>query len=284
MTTRIAISGANGFVAKNLRALLSRLRIPTVCMARSSFQSHRNEERVITPDYSEKDLFDGVVDCTAFVHLAGTGRRLGWLDYLDSVNLTERLVGICSRSNVGRFVFSSGLGASPQSTTDYFISKYAAELKIIGSGMDYTILRPSYIMGRDDQLTSSLKYQISHGGAVIPGSGKFTMQPIHVDDACSVILQAATAKRYSRQILDLVGPRVITYEQLVSEISSPGSIRRVPIEEAYREAIRRPDYTFGIDDLNILVGSFVGDFEGLRKISGIEFAGYEEALKASGLS
>lgn len=281
--TKIAISGANGFVAKNFRALLSRMGIPAVCMARGPFQVSETEQEVISPEYSARVILDALKDCTAFVHLAGTGRRRRWSGYSSSnVELTGKLVDLCKRARVGRFVFVSGLGASRDSTTDYFLSKYEAETRLLRSKLDYVILRPSYIVGRGDPLTRNITDQISRGGAIIPGSGEFLMQPVHIDDACRVLHQAATLPRYSRRIVDLVGPEVTTYERYVSSIGLDHT-RKIPLEEAYREAIRRPDYTFGVDDLNILVGSFVGDFKMLKELSGLEFARYETALETGGL-
>ncbi len=281
MAGRVAISGADGFVARNLRRLLAQKGISAVCLARRDFEGRKNEDKVIT-DYTHK-LLPKLGGCDVFVHLVGIGRQNAGSDYSSvNVNLTKRLLGLCGRAGVKKFVFNSGLGASPESVTDYFVSKYRAEQAVIRSGLDYTIFRPSYIIGKDDHLTKSLKRQIRAGQIVIPGSGRFPMQPIHIDDACRIILQSINSG-YSRKTVDLVGPETVTYGRLVSALRFKKT-KKISLEEAYRRAMRDPDPVFGIDDLNILVGGFTGDFKALKKSSGLEFAGYADALEASGLS
>ena len=276
---KIAISGANGFVARNLRRLLLKCDIPAVCFARRNFESYRNETKVITADYSAKSVVPKLKGCTAFVHLVGIGRPSDDTDYAINVALTRKIIGCIKRSKIKKIIFNSGLGASSTSGTGYFISKYRAEREITASKLDYTIFRPSYILGRDDHLTKGLKRQLRRGGVIIPGSGKFKMQPIHVGDACKIILQSACSKKYSNHILDLVGPKIITYRQLVSGMGF-GKTKKQSLEDAYRLAVTSPNPVFGTDDLNILVGSFVGDFARLRRISGLKFA---DALQAGSL-
>ena len=281
---KIAISGANGFVGKNLRKLLFENNIPAICLARKNFQCYKNEQKIITTDYSEKKIFSKIDECSTFIHLVGIGRQDNNSDYISSnVNLTKKLLKICKKSKIKKFIFNSGLGVSSKPSTDYFKSKYMAEQEIINSKLHYTIFRPSYILGKDDYLTKNLKKQIKNGMILLPGTGKFLMQPIHINDACKIILQAVTSPKYSKKIIDLVGPDIITYKKLISKLKFK-NIKKILLQEAYFNAIRNPNYIFGIDDLHILVGSFTGDFNKIKNFSGISFTNYVEALKTSGLS
>ena len=284
MDCKIAISGANGFVAKNLRKFLSERDIPVVCFSRKNFKGLKNELKVISATYSEKTLVSKLRGCTVFIHLVGIGRQSSNYDYISiNLDLTKKILRACKKSRVRKFVFNSGLGASSNSTTDYFISKYMAEQEIINSGLDYSIFRPSYILGKDDYLTKNLQQQIRQGQLILPGSGNFLMQPIHIDDACEILYKAATSKKFSKKTVDLVGPKTISYKKLLSQLRFK-RVKKITLEDAYHQAIRNPNYVFGIDDLNILVGSFTGDFEKLLRLSKTRFTRYQKALKASGLS
>lgn len=281
---RIAVSGANGFVARNLRRLLARRGMPVLCISRRDLALHGNESQVTTADYDKKDIMPELADCTALVHLVGIGRQSYSSDYASTnTALTRRLVRCARQSSVRKIVFLSGLGVSSRPSTDYFISKYRAERDVITSGLDYTIFRPSYILGRDDHLTASLRRQIRRGAIVVPGSGRFAMQPIYVGDACEIILQSILHPRYSNRTVDLVGPQNITYKTLVSKLKFKTTERR-GLERAYREAISSTRGAFGVDDLNILVGGFTGDFKKLQRLSGLDFVPYTDVLEASGLS
>ena len=47
---------------------------------------------------------------------------------------------------------------------------------------NYTIFRPSYIVGKDDLFTKFLKKQIKIKTIEIPGSGNYSIQPISIND------------------------------------------------------------------------------------------------------
>src|SRR3990170_5356721 len=95
-----------------------------------------------------------------------------------------------------KIVYISGLGVSNNTVSSYFISKYKAENEIITSGLDYTILRASYIIGKNDPLTKNLNGQIKSGKIIIPGSGKYHLQPIFVNDVAKVIYNSVISKKF----------------------------------------------------------------------------------------
>ena len=92
--------------------------------------------------------------------------------------------------------YFSGLGVSKNSTSRYFISKFKAEQIIINSGLNYTIFRPSYIIGKDDYLTKNVQKQIRKNKIVIPGSGKYIIQPIFINDVCKIVYLAIKSKKF----------------------------------------------------------------------------------------
>ena len=281
---KIAISGANGFVAKNLRKFLSEKNIPVVCFARKNFKSYKNESKVISSTYSEKTLLSKLKNCTTFIHLVGIGRQKNECDYTSTnLDLTKKIINTCKKSHIKKIIFISGLGTSSNSTSDYFISKYRAEQEIINSKLNYTVFRPSYILGKDDYLTKSLQKQIRQGKIILPGTGNFLIQPIHINDVCEILYQSVILEQFSNRIIDLVGPETISYKKFISQLNFK-QIKKISLQDAYHQAIRNPNYIFGIDDLNILVGNFIGDFKKLKKLSKIRFSKYQDALKTSGLS
>jgi NADH dehydrogenase len=66
---------------------------------------------------------------------------------------------LCKRAKIKKIVYNSGLGVNKSTTFGYFISKLKAEQQIIKSGLDYAILRASYIIGKNDPLTKNLLKQ-----------------------------------------------------------------------------------------------------------------------------
>ena len=141
---------------------------------------------VLRSDLQEGEL--SLSKCSCFVHLVGTGNETEDESFEEvNVEITRKAIDICKKSKIKKIIYFSGLGVSSKSTSKYFISKFKAERLIIKSGLDYTIFRPSYIIGNDDYLTRNLKKQIKKKKIVIPGTGNYIIQPISIKDTCNVV-------------------------------------------------------------------------------------------------
>lgn len=281
--TRVVISGAGGFVGRNVGRMLAGWGFEVTALSRKARVPFGNT--VLTRDLSERGLERSLWGAAAFVHLVGVGRQDACSDYGHvNVTLTKNALALCRRAGIKKFVYLSGLGVSKDSTLGYFISKYRAEREIAGSGLDYTIFRPSYIMGGGDPLSTMLRRQAASGRVSIPGSGRYRLQPILVDDVARAIMAAVSGRRLSRKTLDLVGPRAVTYARLVRDLAGGARIVHLDFEKAYHDALLDPGSQFGVDDLALLVGDFVGDHGRLARVSGLEFSGYGRILESCRLA
>jgi NADH dehydrogenase len=271
---KIAVTGTNGFVGTNLRKFLSSKKIPTVCLARKKHKHFRYEKTVIFSDLADKNLAKKLAGCSALVHLIGTGAQTVDVDYqLVNVDQTRKAIQLCKKSKIKKIVYISGLGVNNATTFGYFISKLKAERLIIRSGLDYTILRASYIVGRNDPLTKNLLKQARRGYITISGSGSYRLQPISVEDVSKIIFQCATDKKLSNQIVDLVGPKTITFERFVRQFARAKNVKiqKISLENAYSVAIRNPKRAvYGLDDLNILLGDYTSSHKKLEKLCGFK--------------
>ena len=202
-----------------------------------------------------------------------------------NTDLTKHVVNLCKKARITKIIFLSGLGVSSTTSLGYFISKYNAEKQITDSDLNYTIFRPSYIVGKDDLLSKNLKKQIKSGEIEIPGSGTYSIQPIHISDVVKIIFKSISQLEFNNKIIDLVGPDYVTFEKYVKLFSkgTKTKIKKINLEEAYRNAIINSKSDFGIDDLNILIGNFKGNYKKLSKISKIEFQSVLELLQSGRL-
>lgn len=283
----IAISGANGFVGKNLRRLLYNKGINLVSIARRNFRNYKLETKIISSVISQKIPILKLNKCHVFIHLIGTGKQNITTDYeYVNVDLTKKVITLCRKAGIKKFIFLSGLGVSKNTTSAYFISKHKAEQLIINSGLNYTIFRASYIIGKNDPLSKSLNKQIKNGTIIIPGSGKYHLQPISVNDVAEVIYRALTSKKFSNKIIDLVGPQIVTFEKYIKIFKNKkkARIKKIKLENAYYDALHNPKSIFGIEDLNILVGDFKGNHKKLQKLSKMKFKTYLEVLQSHSTS
>lgn len=286
-TSAVSITGANGFVGRNVACLFTKKGIQVISIVRKNKTPVKSSTMLISHDLSEKYLISKLRKCSVLLHLIGQGRQTVDNDYEKvNVGLTKNAVSLCKKAGIKKMIYISGLGVQKNTHFGYFISKYKAEQEIIRSGLDYTIFRASYIIGKDDPLSQILCKQIKNGKITIAGSGNYRLQPIFVEDVGKVFLQAISNKKFSKKIVDLVGPQTVGYNQFIRYFirGKKVKIEKINLEDAYRNALHNKNSDFGIDDLNILVGDYVGNHKKLQKMTGIKFRTYREVLKARSLS
>ena len=283
---KIVVTGASGFIAKNLRKYLSEQNIELISISRNDFKNFKNEIKIISEHYEEKNILKKIKNSDVLIHLVGIGKQSVSSDF-DMINtdLTKHVVNLSKKARIKKIIFLSGLGVSSTISLGYFISKYNAEKQIINSGLDFTIFRPSYIVGKDDLLSKNLKNQIKSGEIIIPGSGTYSIQPIRVSDVVKVIFESLSQLKFNNKIIDLVGPDFVTFEKYVKLFSkgTKTKIRKINLEDVYHDAIINSKSNFGIDDLNILIGNFKGNHKKLSKLSKIKFQSVLELLQSGRL-
>ena len=259
MINRVIISGAKGFVGKNLRKFLSKNKIISIPLSRNNFK---------------KNQFPSLKNASHFVHLAGIGSESIDQNSFVRVNtdLTKTVISLCKKNNVKNIIYFSGLGVSKKSRSSYFISKFNAEQLIKKSGLHYTIFRPSYILGVDDYLTKNISKQILKKQVLIPGSGKFILQPISIDDVCLCINDTLHSSKFSNKTIDLIGPKKLSFQKLIKKsVSSKIKIKKIDLELAYKKALTDINFEYGVEDLNILVGNYVGNHKKLQNLCNFKF-------------
>ena len=84
----------------------------------------------------------------------------------------------------------------------------------------------------------------------------------------------------------MVGPQTVSFSNYVRLFKgkSKTKITNVKLEHAYHDAIHNSKTRYGIDDLNIMVGDFVGNHNKLKKLCNFEFKKFGQILKARSLS
>jgi len=283
----VVVVGASGFIAKNLRKYLSDNNIKLISISRNNFKTFKNESKIISKYYDEKNILQKIKNSDVLIHLVGIGKQSVKTDFeMINVQFTKHIVNLTKKAKIKKIIYLSGLGVSPYASSGYFISKYKAERIIINSSLDYTIFRPSYIVGQDDMLTKHLNKQITKSQISIPGSGKYSIQPIHITDVVHIILQSLDDPKFKCKIIDLVGPDFLTFEKYLKLFfkGTKTRIKKINLEDAYHDAIINSKSDFGIDDLNILIGNFKGNHEKLHKMTKMKFQSITELLQSSRLS
>ena len=281
ISTSVAVTGANGFVGKNVRKFLYKNKVNVLGISRKNFVKYPTEIKAQSKNLLEQQLQKKLKNYDALVHLIGIGVESSGSTFEEiNVNLTKNTIKLCKKSGIKKIIYISGLGVSKNNTSNYFTSKYKAEREIINSGLDYTIFRASYIIGKTDHLTKSLSKQMKKGVIIIPGSGKYQLQPIFVEDVAKIILKSILEKKFSKKILDLVGPRKISFEDFVKLFSKNTKVKfkKINLKNAYDEG------TYSSESLDLLIGDYTSDMTQLQKLASIKLTPVEKFLESSSLS
>ncbi len=281
VSTSVAVTGANGFVGKNVRKFLYKNKVNVLGISRENFVKHPTETKIQSKNLLEQRLEKKLENYDALLHFIGIGVESSNTTFEQiNVNLTKNAINLCKKSGIKKIIYISGLGVSKDSTSNYFASKYKAEREIISSGLDYTIFRASYIIGKTDHLTKSLSKQMKKGTIIIPGSGKYRLQPIFVEDVAKIILESILEKKFSNKILDLIGPRKISFEDFVKLFSKNTKVKlkKINLKDAYDEG------TYSSESLDLLIGDYTSDMTQLQKLSSFKLTPVEKFLQPSSLS
>jgi NADH dehydrogenase len=132
---------------------------------------------------------------------------------------TEHVVASSVKAGVRRIVYLSGAGTSPERTEPWFRAKVIAERAIERSGLEYVILRPSWVYGPDDRSLNRFVAFVRYLPVVpIIGDGKNRVQPISVFDVAKVVAVAVFNEEATNRVFDLGGPEELTMDEIVGRV------------------------------------------------------------------
>ncbi len=234
MPGRIFITGASGFVgAAVVEELLSRdYSISALINRRRLAIDDPRIDQVKMDLFDTKALASAIQGCDAVIHLVGiimekpsagiTFERMHF-------EATRSIVDATAHAGVKRYLHMSALGTRPGAASGYHQTKYKAEQYVIGSSLDWTLIRPSMIHGpQGDFVKMEAAFARRRAPApiffmpVMPyfgGKHAGKLQPVHVSDVARAFSDALTNPKTIREIYPLAGPEILTWPELHQTIA-----------------------------------------------------------------
>lgn len=259
---RVAVTGGSGFVGTSLVRALAEEGHDVVVLARGVRRIPKRDRVtfVKTDLVAGNGLVDAFTGCDAVVHLVAIPREKGKQTF-DLVNrvAAERVATAARQAGVPHLVHQSALGVDPDPRYPYLATKWAGEQAVRGSGVPYTVFRPSVIFGPGDGfftvLARLVRLTIATGFIVpVAGSGRALFQPLSIDDMvrCALI---ALERGPSDTVHEIGGPEHLTYDEIVLTVARALGVRRrlvhVPVRMMLPQAflmehtMRNPMVTVG---------------------------------------
>jgi len=221
---RLFITGGTGFVGQNVvRALGDRPLRLLVRDRTSQREQYGKHIELVEGDVTNPESLRSAIDgCSGVLHLVAIIEPTSGESFDGNIRKgTENVLNEAHAAGVGRFYQMSAIGAQDNPDFPYHQAKWRAEQAVKASGLDWTIFRPSVIYGPGDGFIGVLAGVI-RSFPVIPvvGDGKSRFQPIQVGDVAEAITNAIDDPGTNGKTLDLVGPEILTYEEMLDTIAA----------------------------------------------------------------
>ena len=140
---------------------------------------------------------------------------------------TEVAVGVARKLGVRRFVYLSGAGAGRNLPQPWMKAKDIAEKAIRESGMEYAIVRPSWIYGPGDHSLNRFIWFCRHLPLVpVIGDGQTPVYPAYVRDVGRAIAELVRREDARDTVLELGGPQRLTMDDVIRTVQEVLGRRR----------------------------------------------------------
>ncbi len=159
---------------------------------------------------------DSLVISLAFRNSPIEAPRRGQTFELVDAAGTEALVAAAVSAGVRRLVYVSGAGAAADAPKHWFRAKWRAEEAVRGSGIVYTIFRPSWIYGPGDRSLNRF-LGMSRWLPFVPqiGNGRQRLAPVFVGDMGALVADALVTPAAENVALEVGGPETLTMDEII---------------------------------------------------------------------
>jgi NADH dehydrogenase len=221
------VTGATGFIGSHLLRGIGINKYERVyCLTRSEDKARHlfkgdNLRFVAGSLFDSGGYASSLRSSDVVVHLAAATGKARAQEYFDvNARGTEFLVEQCRHAGVKNFIYISSIAVKFQDKSQYYYaqSKQQGEEAVIRSGLSYTILRPTIVIGKESPAWRSLSALARAPFLFMLGDGATRIQPIYVDDLVEAILSVVDERIFSGETFDLGGPEAIGIEEFLKRI------------------------------------------------------------------
>lgn len=224
---KILVLGASGFIGGHLVRKITQAGHEVFLGARR-VAGLRNAVAVDYSRMTESHHWRSVVQgMDAVVNAVGIIRERG-SDRFGLLHETapRALFQACEAAGVRRVLQISALGADQAARTRFHLSKKRADDFLIGSDLQWSIVQPSLVFGAEGASSRSFLLMAALPVMPLPGNGEQRIQPIHIEDLCSLVLRLIEEVPARRTRVFAVGPRAVSFRELLETLRSQMGLGR----------------------------------------------------------
>ncbi len=227
---KVLLTGGTGYVGPYVLKELLKKKYKVTCLVNDNSSLPSKVEIVRGDILDKKAVSRAVKGQDAIIHLAAAVRiKDPKINYDINVVGTKNVVEACKKYGVKRIIYTSTVSALRKKVGPYGKTKKKAGEYLKKSSMNYTIFYPPLIYGKEGQGTKNILTYIQAFPLIIPliGSGKYTRQPVWVEDVASVVVGSLGNKKTYRKDYPLAGKNIITFRDLTKHIAKELGVRKI---------------------------------------------------------
>jgi NADH dehydrogenase len=218
----VLVTGATGYVGREVAATLAAAGHDVKGLVHRDGAELPEGVEAVSGDVTDPaSLTAAVQNVDAVVHLVAI--LDGSDEDFERVNAqgTRNLVAAAEQAGVRRFILMSAAGVTPEHAplTRYWGTKYAAKQAVTGSGLDWTVIEPSFVFGRNGGALKAFEALIRLPVAPVVGDGRYRHQPVWIGDVATAFLRALERPQTIRRTYQLGGPQVFEFNDLLDELA-----------------------------------------------------------------
>lgn len=244
MTETLLLTGSTGFVGRELLKQLLRaapqMQVRLLVRDRAKLPPLPDNVSAYEADLLQPESYrDALSGVDQVIHVAAlTGKASAKEHERHNRKATRDLITACKAASIKHFVFVSSIAAgyANKAFYPYASAKQTSEEDLRDSGLRYTIVRPTLVLGPKSAIWDSLKMLASLPITPLPqGGSAISVQPVHVKDVCRALVRLVEGYTPAGETLEIGGPDRLTMRELLERIaahSGKGSakILRVPLK------------------------------------------------------
>lgn len=246
------VAGATGILGMEVCRLLAGRGKPVAGLVRRSSnpeklnQLARMDVRRVEGDITDRGTLDAACQGvqTLISTATATPQSRQSADTIETVDFTGQinLVDAAKAAGVKRFIY---VGFPPARDFDFPLqtAKLAVQEHVVNSGMEYTILQPTFFM--ESWLSPGLGFDVANARATILGSGNTRTSLISYKNVAAFAAAAVDNPKARNRVIPLGGPEALSMREVVKifeELSGKKfTLQEIPEQQLRAQLAGAPD-------------------------------------------
>ncbi|MEI7838276.1 MAG: NAD(P)H-binding protein [bacterium] len=228
---KIAVIGASGYIGRNLiDRLIKNTNHEIVALSRNAESINLSSPKLQKHNVSvfDDNLSTYIKDCEAVYYLIHMMSQTK-IDYAKAeIEAAEKLASAVEGSNIKKIIYLGGLGNDKDNLSKHLASRHRTGEILREIKCQAIEFRASMIIGE-----GSISYDIIVSLVsklpllTVPKWSETLTQPIGLNDALSYLVASLDIKSNQNEIIEIGGPDVISYEQLMRDYAKWKGLKRL---------------------------------------------------------